>query len=482
MDLGELTGDGALAGTMVSDLVYSSRDARPGCLFFCVSGFSADGHDFAGAAVEQGAVALVCERPLGLGVPELVVSDVRAAMPALAAKFFGNPSAELRVAGITGTNGKTTVAYLLRQILEACALQCAVIGTVEWVVGGVATPAVRTTPEAIDLQRAMRAMLAAGDEVLAIEVSSHALELGRADAVQFALAVFTNLSQDHLDFHPSLEAYFAAKRKLFESATGPCIVNIDDPYGRQLAADFSAVTYSAAGAEADFRATGIAFDARGTSFTLHAPDGEHAVTMQLPGAYNVANALAAVASAVSLGVGTGATCAALADCKGAPGRFELVEGAEDFTVVVDYAHTPDSVDSVLAAAAALPHTRLIGVLGAGGDRDRSKRPLMGAAAARHCDLLYITSDNPRSEDPATIVAAVRAGADEVAAGRDVEVFSEVDRQLAIEAAVGAAGAGDIIVIAGKGHEQGQEFADGKKLPFDDVAVARGALGKRVGRG
>lgn len=475
MDLAELTGDAALAGTLIDDLAYASGDAGPGALFFCVKGFAADGHDFAVDAVSRGAVALVSERPLGLGVPEFIVPDVRAAMPALAARFFRYPSAELGVIGITGTNGKTTIAYLVRQLLEAAGIGCGLVGTVEWVVGGSATPAVRTTPESIDLQRAMRAMLGAGDRALAIEVSSHALELGRSDAVQFAAAVFTNLTQDHLDFHASLEDYFQAKRRLFAASPGTAISNADDEHGRRLANEFAALTYSAAGVDADYRATGIDFDARRTSFTLSAPDGEFAAQLALPGAYNVANALAAVAAVAVLGVGTAQAVELLAGCRGAPGRFELVEAGQDFTVVVDYAHTPDSLENVLSAATHLPHERLICVFGAGGDRDSTKRPLMGAAAARHSDVVWVTSDNPRSEDPAAIVAEVRAGSDREALGSGAKVCEEVDRRRAIEQALAGAGAGDIVVIAGKGHEQGQEFADGKKIPFDDVTVAREAL-------
>lgn len=475
MDFGELTGDPALAGTRVTDLAYSSHDAVPGSLFFCVKGFTADGHDFASDAVARGATALVCERPLGLGVPEHVVSDARAAMPKLAARFFGDPSGELSVVGITGTNGKTTVAYLVRQLLEQAGIGCGLVGTVEWVAGGVATQAERTTPEAIDLQRAMRAMLDAGDRALAIEVSSHALELGRADDVHFAAAVFTNLTQDHLDFHASLDDYFAAKRRLFEMDPARAIVNFDDEFGRRLAREFKALTFSASGAAADYRASDIEFNRRRTRFTLIAPDVRLRAELALPGPYNVANALAAVAAVEALGVGTEQAVAALGRCHGAPGRFELVEAGQDFIVVVDYAHTPDSLHNVLSAAATLPHQRLIAVLGAGGDRDRGKRPLMGAAAALHADVVWVTSDNPRSEDPASIVAEVRAGCDEQAGPSRAEVFEEVDRRAAIESALAGAEGGDIVVIAGKGHEKGQEFAGGEKLPFDDVTVAREAL-------
>ncbi|MBK5230907.1 MAG: UDP-N-acetylmuramoyl-L-alanyl-D-glutamate--2,6-diaminopimelate ligase, partial [Thermoleophilia bacterium] len=391
MDLGQLTGDTALAGTEISDLAYTSRDAGPGSLFFCVKGFASDGHEFAADAVHNGAAALVCERPLGLGVAEHIVEDARAAMPSIARRFFGDPSRELDVVGITGTNGKTTVAYLVRQILQAAGRRCGLIGTVEWIVAGRAEPATRTTPEAIDLQRALRAMADAGEHACAIEVSSHALPLGRADGVSFAAAVFTNLTQDHLDFHETMDEYFAAKRRLFESAPRTAIVNVDDAYGLRLAHDFECVSYSAAGATADYRATGIDYDATGTRFTCVTAEGELPVAIGLPAAYNVANALAAIAACVSLGVDVRRAVEALAGATGAPGRFELVNAGQDFTVIVDYAHTPDSLVNVLRAARGLPHERLIAVFGAGGDRDRAKRPLMGAAGGEHADVLYVTS-------------------------------------------------------------------------------------------
>ncbi|MFY9488143.1 MAG: UDP-N-acetylmuramoyl-L-alanyl-D-glutamate--2,6-diaminopimelate ligase [Solirubrobacterales bacterium] len=475
MDLGSLTGDPAMAGTDIADLTYSSTDAGPGSLFFCVKGFTADGHEFAADAVAKGAAALVCERPLGLGVPEYVVDDTRAAMPQIARRFYNDPSREIDVIGITGTNGKTTVAYLMRQILAGAGRPTGLIGTVEWIVAGRAEPAARTTPEAIELLRALREMADAGERACAIEVSSHALELGRVDGVAFAAAIFTNLTQDHLDFHDTMEDYFAAKRMLFESRPGASIVNLDDEYGARLADEFDCITYSASGATADYRAADIEYDAAGTRFTCVTADGELPVSIRLPAAYNVANALAALAAAVSLGVDARKAIEALATATGAPGRFELVDAGQEFTVVVDYAHTPDSLENVLDAAAGLPHEKLIAVFGAGGDRDRSKRPLMGAAGAEHADVVYLTSDNPRSEDPATIVDQVLAGAAGAAAKSGARIETEVDRRSAIERAVAEAGAGDIVVIAGKGHEQGQEFADGRKIPFDDVTVAREAL-------
>lgn len=480
MDLAELTGDASLAGTEISDLVYSSRDVTPGSLFFCVRGFTVDGHEFAADAVNRGAAALVCERPLGLGVPELVVEDARAAMPALARRFFRDPSREVEVIGITGTNGKTTTGYLVRQILEAAGKPCALLGTVAWIIGGVETPAERTTPEAIDLVRALRTMADAGERACAIEVSSHALELGRADEVAFSAAVFTNLTQDHLDFHATMEDYFAAKRLLFESNPGVAIVNVDDEYGRRLAAGFESVTYSAEGASgADYRASGVEFDATGSRFTCEHAGGEIRASVRLPGLFNVANALAALATVIELGVSPVKAVEALAQATGAPGRFEPVGSGLDFGVFVDYAHTPDSIENVLRAAQHLPHNRVISVVGAGGDRDRTKRPLMGAAAAAASDVVYVTSDNPRSEEPSSIIDEVLAGAHPAAESSGARVEDEVDRRAAIERAVAEAEAGDIVFVFGKGHEQGQEFADGRKIPFDDATVVRESLAQHA---
>lgn len=479
MDLGELIGDATLAGTEISDLAYSSRSVVPGSLFFCVSGFTADGHDFAPDAVERGAAALVCERPMGLGIPELIVDDARAAMPKIARRFFRDPSEELDLIGITGTNGKTTTSYLVRQILEQVGKPCGLVGTVAWVVGGVESPAERTTPEAIDLVRALREMVDSGERACALEVSSHALELGRADQLNFAAAIFMNLTQDHLDFHDTMEDYFAAKRLLFAAGPRVAVVNIDDEYGRRLAVEFDAVTFSAEGdASATYRAADVTFDATGSRFKLVRGDAEIPASVALPGVFNVANALAALATVIELGIGADAAVDALARATGAPGRFEPVLGGQDFGVFVDYAHTPDSIENVLRAAESLPHNRVISIVGAGGDRDRSKRPLMGAAAAAASDVVYVTSDNPRSEDPEVIIEEVLAGARPAAEQSGARVEEEVDRRSAIERAIAEAERGDIVFVFGKGHEQGQEFASGRKIPFDDATVARESLEQR----
>jgi UDP-N-acetylmuramoyl-L-alanyl-D-glutamate--2,6-diaminopimelate ligase len=379
------------------------------------------------------------------------------------------------VVGITGTNGKTTTAFLTRQILERAGVQTGLLGTVKRIVGGMDEPVERTTPEAIDLQATFRRMVELGDRACAMEVSSHALALNRADRIRFKTAAFTNLTQDHLDFHTDMEDYFQAKRRLFVAAGAERhVVNLDDTYGVRLVAELDCDTFSAAGAaEADYRATKLAFDARGSRFRCVGPDGEVEVSLPLPGTFNVANALCAIACAAGLGVGLDSAAEALADAARVPGRFEPVDEGQPFAVLVDYAHTPDSLRNVLEAARDLtaPDRRLIVVFGAGGDRDRDKRPLMGEIAAAGADLAIVTSDNPRSEDPQAIVEEIVAGMP----GGGAETEVEPDRRAAIGIAIEAAGAGDTVVIAGKGHEQGQEFEGGRKIPFDDRDVAREEL-------
>src|SRR3954447_14144151 len=376
MTLRELLGDGP--DVVVTGLTFDNRLVGPGTLFFCVPGFTRDGHDFAPDAVARGAAALVVQRPLDLGVPEVLVDDVRAAMARAAARFYGDPTAQLQVCGVTGTNGKTTTAFLTRALLEGAGLSCGLLGTVKSVVGGQERPVVRTTPEAIDLQRTFRAMLDAGDVACAMEISSHALELRRAEGIHVAVSVFTNLTQDHLDFHPSMEDYFRAKRRLFDGP-GPAVVNVDDEYGRRLAAELDDVTTFAVEREANYRARDVRFDLTGARFTCQTPEGAVAMESPLPGLFNVQNVLAAVASVGALDVPLDAIPDALAGFGRVPGRFEPVDEGQDFGVLVDYAHTPDSLENVLRAAREITSGRLHVVFGAGGDRDRSKRPLMGAA-------------------------------------------------------------------------------------------------------
>jgi UDP-N-acetylmuramoyl-L-alanyl-D-glutamate--2,6-diaminopimelate ligase len=466
MTLRDLMGPGA-PEVEISGLAYSSQSVTPGALFFCVPGFRSDGHDFAPDAIQRGAAAIVSERRLDLGVPEVVVDDVRAAMGPAASRFYSDPTAELDVVGITGTNGKTTTAFLVRHLLEAAGRQTGLLGTVKRVVGGVEEEVERTTPEAIDLQETFRRMRDGGDTAAAMEVSSHALELGRVAGIRFACRVFTNLTQDHLDFHETMDAYFAAKRRLFEEQ-GPSVVNVDDEYGRRLAAEVDAVTFGIEH-EADYRARDIEFDLMGSRFLLESPDGELRIDSPLPGLFNVQNVLGAVAAVRSLGVDR----ISLEGFGRVPGRFEAVDEGQDFGVLVDYAHTPDSLENVLRAAREVTRGRLHVIFGAGGDRDRGKRPLMGDAARRLADRVVVTSDNPRSERPQAII-------DEVMEGAGPNAERELDRRRAITQVIEEAEPGDVVVIAGKGHEQGQEFENGRKEPFDDVTVAREALRARPG--
>jgi UDP-N-acetylmuramoyl-L-alanyl-D-glutamate--2,6-diaminopimelate ligase len=456
----------------VTSLAYDARHATPGSLFFCVPGFTRDGHDFAPQAVANGASALVVERELPnlAEVPQVKVDSVRAAMAPAAATFYGDPTATLETVGITGTNGKTTTAFLVRALLEADGRPTGLLGTVKSIVGGIEHQVERTTPEAIDLQRTFRQMLDSGDRASVIEVSSHALELHRADAIHFAAAVFTNLTQDHLDFHPTMEDYFTAKRMLFtEMAPRRPVINLDDAYGERLAGEVDEpITFALGRPDATYRATEVRTSLAGSRFTVQTPDGPIDLTSPLRGTFNVLNVLAAFATARALGVGAQTAVRAIRTAGQVPGRFETVDEGQPFAVIVDYAHTPDSLENVLRTARELSQSRVHVVFGAGGDRDRTKRPLMGEIAQRLADRVIVTSDNPRSEDPEAIIEEILAGS-----GRAVE--HDPDRRAAIECAIAEAQAGDVVVIAGKGHEQGQEFENGRKLPFDDVTVAREAL-------
>jgi UDP-N-acetylmuramoyl-L-alanyl-D-glutamate--2,6-diaminopimelate ligase len=455
----------------VEDLAYDARASGPGTLFFCVRGSRTDGHDFAGAAITAGAVALVAERPLSVAVPQLVVPDSRAAMALAADEFFGRPTEELPVAGVTGTNGKTTTAFLLHAVLAAAGRNPGLLGTVESRIGGERRPAVRTTAEAIDLQRAFRAMLDAGDRSCAMEATSHGSELKRLLGVRFAVLVFTNLTQDHLDFHGTMEQYFEAKRRLFTDAepAPPAVVNIGDPYGRRLADELRGcgsplVTFGLVD-DAEVGADELDTTEAGTRLR----SGGLRIESRLRGRFNAENLLGVVAASRVLGIDDDAIAAGLAAGE-VPGRFEPVDEGQPFAVLVDYAHTPDSLENVLRSAREVAAHRVICVFGCGGDRDRGKRPLMGRIARDLADVALVTSDNPRSEDPLAIIDEI------VGETRGLEV--EPDRRTAIAVAIERAEPGDVVLIAGKGHEQGQEVA-GRTLPFDDRDVARDAL-RRLG--
>jgi UDP-N-acetylmuramoyl-L-alanyl-D-glutamate--2,6-diaminopimelate ligase len=428
------------AAVEIRELAYDAREVPRGSLFFCVPGTRVDGHELAAEAVAAGAAALVVERPLGLDIPQVVVPSVRAAMPRAAVTFFGDPTAELRVLAVTGTNGKTTTAYLLSSILEAAGERPGLLTNVERRVGGQTQPVGLNTPESIDLQRLFREMLDAGDRSCVMEATSMASVKGRLDGTRFAVLVFTNLTQDHLDFHGTMEEYFEAKRRLFAQATC-AVVNIGDPYGARLAQELpDAMTYRPSDDLAD-------------------------VDLKLRGRFNLENALAAAAAARAVGVDEPAIKRGLEAVERVPGRFDAVDEGQPFAVVVDYAHTPGALRAALESARELARGRVICVFGAGGDRDRDKRPVMGRVVAELADVALVTSDNPRSEDPAAIAA-------DVVGTLDLDV--ELDRRLAIERALEQAHEGDVVVIAGKGHERGQEIG-GEKLPFDDGEVARDVL-------
>ena len=576
--IGPLEVRGGATG-QITALTYDAAAAVPGALHFCVPGFRVDGHDFAGQAEAAGAVALVVERFLDIDLPQLLVRSSRAAMGPAADTFYGHPSHELDVIGVTGTNGKTTTCFLMYSVLEAAGLRPALLGTVESRIGGRVAEVKRTTPESIDLQAQFRQMADAGDQSCAMEVSSHALALERVAGTRFAAAAFTNLTQDHLDFHATMEEYYLAKRRLFEHDAWPSAVNVADPYGRRLVMEAAGpvLSYGAddddraavrpqsveigaggaislialtprgllpldvrlrgdfnvanvlcvvalsellelpheavragiaalhgvpgrfepvdagqpftvlvdyahtpdslenvltaarritSGDEADVRPAAVEVGEGGAiSLIAQTPRGPLPLDVRLRGHFNVENVLCAVAVAELLDLPHHAVREGIAAMPGVPGRFEAVDAGQPFTVLVDYAHTPDSLENVLRSARAITAGRLICVFGCGGDRDRGKRPLMGAIARRLADRAIVTTDNSRSEDPQAI-------ADEITAGIEMEV--ELDRRRAIEDAVTGAAAGDVVVIAGKGHEQGQQFAD-RTIPFDDREVAREAL-------
>jgi UDP-N-acetylmuramoyl-L-alanyl-D-glutamate--2,6-diaminopimelate ligase len=428
------------AAVEIRELAYDAREVPRGSLFFCIPGAAADGHDFAGEAVRAGAAALVVERRLDVDAPQLIVPSVRAAMPRAAVAFFGDPTAELPVAAVTGTNGKTTTAYLLWSILDAAGRRPGLLTNVERRVGDDFRTVDLNTPESVDLQRLFREMVDADNGTCVMEATSMASVKGRLDGTRFAVLVFTNLTQDHLDFHGTMDDYFEAKRRLFAQAAC-AVVNVGDEYGARLAAELP------------------------DAVTFRPDDGLGEIDLKLRGRFNLENAVAAATAARALGIDEAAIKRGIEAVDRVPGRFDIVDEGQPFTVLVDYAHTPGALEAALESARELARGRVICVFGAGGDRDRDKRPLMGQVVNELADVALVTSDNPRSEDPAAI-------ADAVVDGLGLEV--ELDRRRAIERALEQAREGDVVVIAGKGHEQGQEIA-GRKLPFDDREVARDAL-------
>ncbi|MBE3583103.1 MAG: UDP-N-acetylmuramoyl-L-alanyl-D-glutamate--2,6-diaminopimelate ligase [Limnochordaceae bacterium] len=489
---------GAGGDPEVQELTYDSRMARPGSVFVAIRGFNVDGHAYAEEAVAKGAVALVVERPLpGLEVtvPQAVVQDTRAALADLSVRFYGNPAAKLRLIGVTGTKGKTSTTYLVKAILEAVGQKVGLIGTIQNLIGSEPLPTHRTTPESLDLQELFAQMRQAAVQSVVMEVSSHALVLQRVRGCRFSVAVFTNISRDHLDFHRTFEEYLDAKAGLFrllaQEGKGPrpgeppaMVVNRDDAHWTTIARAGEGsrlITFGVESEEADIRATDVHTSLAGTTFTVHTRTEQFPLRLHLVGVFNVYNGLAALGVAQALGLDLRTAGQALAGVLGVPGRFERIEQGQPFLVVVDYAHSPDSLERVLQAASDLKPRALRVVFGCGGDRDRGKRPLMGAIAARQADDVIITSDNPRSEEPESICRAIEEGFLQVPQPRARSYQVIVDRRQAIRYALARAGPGDLVLIAGKGHEDYQEVAGGR-IHFDDREVARQLLGELGYRG
>lgn len=463
----------------VRGLAFDSRQVAHGDLFVALQGLRAAGTDFAADAIARGAVAVVAEQPPAqdVNVPWVVVTDARQAMAVLADEFYGHPSHAMRVVGITGTNGKTTTAYLLRAVFEAAGIKTGLLGTVTYLVGDREIAASRTTPESPEVQRMFRLMADSGCGACVMEVSSHALALRRVDETRFAAGVFTNLTRDHLDYHGDMESYFAAKRRLFEILPegAPGVINLDDPRGDALRKVVARPVTYAINKPADVTPGPLSFTWEGLDFDVKTPRGSVHVKSRLVGRPNVSNILATVATATALDLPQTAIERGLAGLEGVPGRFQVISDSRDrITVVVDYAHTDDALKNLLETARPLAERRVITLFGCGGDRDRTKRPLMGAVAARLSDLVVITSDNPRSEDPARIIEEVKRGLQTPGGRESTPFFAIVDRKEAIQFAIKTAQPGDLVLLAGKGHEKTQVIGN-RELPFDEMAIAREAL-------
>jgi UDP-N-acetylmuramoyl-L-alanyl-D-glutamate--2,6-diaminopimelate ligase len=474
---------GSAPDRTISGIKYDSRRVETGDLFVALKGLKADGAEFVGQAIGRGASAIVSESapPEDVTAPWMKVHDARLALAHLAAAFYEHPSRHMRVVGITGTNGKTTTAYIVASIFEAAGIRCGVLGTVGYRIGDKVREAKHTTPEAPEVQQLLREMLDQRCGACAMEVSSHALALERVDGTTFAAGIFTNLTRDHLDFHPDMEAYFEAKRRLFQMLPkdAPAVVNLDDPRGAALVSTTTRPVTYAINHPADVTTGPLSFSLEGLAFDVRTPRGTLSIRSALVGRPNVYNILAAVAAAVSLDLPLDAIERGVGALEGVPGRFQVVSGRHDeVTVIVDYAHTDDALRNLLETARPLAHGRLITVFGCGGDRDRPKRPLMGAVASRLSDVIVVTSDNPRSEDPKRIIDEILRGIT-VDTRRDAaqQVLTVPDRRQAIRQAVDLARAGDMVLVAGKGHERYQIIGS-ETLPFDDAVVAREALADR----
>lgn len=462
----------------IQDMYYDSRQVTPNSIFFCIKGFNIDRHDFAVDAVKRGARALVVERDVEVpdDVTKIFVEDSRLAMSLMAANFFGRPADQMKVIGITGTNGKTSIAYLLKSILEEAGYRVGLVGTITNMIGKRTVEAERTTPttpESLDLQRLFRHMVDEGVHVVVMEVTSHSLSLKRVGGVEFDIGIFTNLSQDHLDFHGTFENYRAAKAQLFKNSK-VSIINIDDENGRLIAeeTDGEVLPYGISSRECQVFARDIDITPRGASFALHLPDRKLKIDLNIPGIFSVYNSLAAGAVAHVLDVESSAVKSGLESVYGIPGRFEHLKTDTDFSIIIDYAHTPDGLENVLETARGITSRRLITLFGCGGDRDREKRPIMGKVAGKYSDLCVVTSDNPRTEDPMSIIDDIIPG---VIESRCPYVVIE-NRKEAIEYALSNAEPGDIVILAGKGHETYQILKD-ETIHFDEREVVAEFLEK-----
>nr|WP_244269694.1 UDP-N-acetylmuramoyl-L-alanyl-D-glutamate--2,6-diaminopimelate ligase [Caldanaerovirga acetigignens] len=460
----------------IASITYDSRKVEKGSLFVAIRGFKLDGHDFIEDAIKNGAVGVIGEKEMNLpdGVLYVRVKNSRKALSQASSIFFGKPAEKLKIVGVTGTNGKTTTTYLIKAILDEAGLPSGVIGTVGLCIKDKVLPSERTTPESLDLNRIFVEMLDEGVEYVSMEVSSHSLKLHRVDDIRFEVGVFTNLTQDHLDFHESFDDYYSSKKKLFYLSKRAAI-NIDDPNGRRMCGelDIPTLTYAIEG-KADLKAEDVRIDSNGVTFKLNFYGKQKNIVYKVPGKFSVYNSLAAISACLFLGIDLDTMAKALEKVRGVPGRFEPVDEGQDFTVIVDYAHTPDGLENVLMTIKSFVKGKIITVFGAGGDRDRSKRPLMGRVVSEYSDYFIITSDNPRSEDPEAIINDIEKGLD-----KNSKYEKIVDRRAAIKRAIEMASRGDVVLIAGKGHENYQIIKD-EVIPFDDREVAREFL-KEKGR-
>lgn len=458
------------ADTDITDIGYNSRKVVPGSVFCCIVGLNFDGHNFAEQAVANGAAALLVERELPIDVPQLITDDARKGMALISAAFFGHPEREMRLVGVTGTNGKTTTTYMVKSIAEQAGMKVGIIGTIRNMIGTESLYTERTTPESVDLYRLLRLMADRSVDLVVMEVSSHALDQNRVYGLPFDVGLFTNLTQDHLDYHKTFENYLQAKKKLFY-ASKQAVINADDPYSARMSEGLTCpVTTFGVRDKADIAGSNIDITTRGVVFDLHTPSGDIRIDLPIPGLFSVFNAMGSVGAALALGLSLQQIKSGLEIMTSVSGRLESVPTGRDFSVFIDYAHTPDALENVLKTVREFAKSRILCVFGCGGDRDRAKRPIMGEIGGRYSDLAIITSDNPRSEEPMSIIDSIEEGIRRT--GTHYTVIE--NRREAIRHALAEAGPDDIVLIAGKGHENYQEI-NGKRYRFDDKETVKELL-------